>query len=106
MQVQGQQYKDIDLVIFGDTKNLKTKIAIFDKYGQKIKNDCFLNTFCFVIEIKRHASGLSLRGTHLKAAYNIGMSLMLQIKVGSKYSLLRLLKSQRLKVLEYQILFG
>src|ERR1035437_1958674 len=72
----GQETKDIDIVMIGILQNFKLQINsnAKDKNNiqlQEIKRDIYINSFCYVIEVKDHSySGVKQDGLNLLVKYN------------------------------------
>lgn len=89
----GQEIKDIDLIVLANLSNFKIELtsrAINHKNEllEERKREIFVNTFCYVIELKDHpVSGVRRDGLHLYVKYNNYWSDATSQSEKQKYSL-------------------
>lgn len=66
----GQAVKDVDLMMLGSIQNYGFNSDFTDKDGNQIQDKVFVQSFCTVIEVKRHdISGIVLNGTDFYVKY-------------------------------------
>ena len=92
----GQEIKDIDLIVLGNFENYNCRVkskAETGSYENKKElelreRSVYINSFCFVIETKRHrAEDIQLNGVQLLVKYNDHLHDVTTQSEGQKYSL-------------------
>lgn len=93
----GQETKDIDLIVIGKFEGLKLKIntkardSSHTVFEEKTR-DTFLNSFCYVIEVKDHSiAGIKNVGLNLLVKYNDKWSDATSQSEKQKYALINFL---------------
>ena len=72
----GQETKDVDLVVIGKFQNFKQNLTCLAKDKDysllpELKRDVFINSFCYVVEVKDHSiQGVKQYGLNLLVNYN------------------------------------
>lgn len=69
----GQSVKDVDIMMLGDLHNYPVNADFYDEKCEAVSDKVFIQTFCTVIEIKRHdTSGIIVNGTDIYVKYSSG----------------------------------
>lgn len=75
----GQAVKDVDLMMLGSIQNYSLNSEFTDKDGNHIQDRVFVQSFCTVIEVKRHdISGIVLNGTDFYVKYGADLHCVTQ----------------------------
>ena len=75
----GQAVKDVDLIMLGTIQNYSLNSEFTDKDGNHIQDKVFVQSFCTVIEVKRHdISGIVLNGTDFYVKYGADLHCVTQ----------------------------
>lgn len=75
----GQAVKDVDLMMLGSIQNYSLNSVFTDKDGNHIQDRVFVQSFCTVIEVKRHdISGIVLNGTDFYVKYGANLHCVTQ----------------------------
>lgn len=75
----GQAVKDVDLMMLGSIQNYSLNSVFTDKDGNHIQDRVFVQSFCTVIEVKRHdISGIVLNGTDFYVKYGADLHCVTQ----------------------------